>query len=297
MKDEFIKFKKKIYIEHFLKSIIFGLSLSAILTALLIIILKQGAIELFFVFYILIYIFLSACFICGFYFLFKPKDLAIAKRLDKSFNLKEKAQTMLEYPSSDNEILKMQKEDTNNSLKDVSVKELKINIAFGYFILMIIGLILMVLAIFVPSKEGGGNITSSSSNSSSSSSTSVDFSSGVSTQFGSGGESSESGDGSNSGNSLESGVSSSMGSDSEDAPPSADTNSTNSSVVSGDGETIYPGDDTIFTDEGFKEYGDKIDDYYSHIVDMGLNEDIPDELSDILDEYFSNLYGGNKNDK
>lgn len=53
----------------------------------------------------------------------------------------------------------------------------------------------------------------------------------------------------------------------------------------GDGEIIYAGNDKVFTIDGYKEYGDIINDYYDKVI--GTDDQ---EISDILEAYFASLY-------
>ena len=296
MKEEFEKFRKKILLEHLIKALILGISLGAIFTALIFSIFKFIGIDLFFVFYILIFLASSAGLICLLYFKHQPSEKVIAKRLDETYHLKEKTQTMVEYPSNDNEILIKQKEDAKEALVNCDIKELKIVIPASYYISLAIALLLVIGSFFIPLNENSffhGDTSSSTPVDSSSIDTSLSSNDSTSEQGGEQG-SGESGDESGDLTSGDSGDTSET--TSGDVDSASENSSSSNSIQSGDGDTQY-GQGHVFTKDGFTELGDVLDDYYNQIVEGEIQGNIPDDLGDILDEYFKSLYDQNKNNE
>ncbi len=295
MKEEFKKFSKKILLEHLIKALILGISLGAIFTALIFGAFKLIGIDLFFIFYILIFLGASIIFVCLVYFNHQPDEKSIAKRLDETYHLKEKTQTMVEYPSNDNEILIKQKEDTKLSLLNCDTKELPIVIPIGYYISLVIALLIVGGSFFIPLNPNSPfreDLSSNSSLDSSSIDTSLVTSESTSMQGGEQGSDSgiESGDLT----SVESGETSEI--DSGDIDSASQNSDSSNSIQSGDGETQY-GDGHVFTKDGFTELGDVLDDYYNQIVEGEIQGNIPDDLEDILDDYFKSLYDQSKNNE
>lgn len=286
---EFERFKKRVIKEHKIKSFLIGFSCSLIITALIFIIFKRIPINLHFIIYLFIFIFLELLITFVIYHNFMPSDFKIAKRLDDTFLLKEKVQTMIVYQNNDNQILKAQKDDTESSLKNISSKKLPIKLSVTSILFTILALIIFTSSLIIPTKAA---ITSSSSSNNSSITSKSDVTSDTSennTQV----ESSELGNGSDDNSqgeneSLQSESNSNVNSDTLSFN-SIESNSSNNSV-SGDGETIYAGDDNVFTDEGFKEYGEVIDSFYSNILDTISDGNTDSEISDIILKYFDDLY-------
>lgn len=153
MNEGFISFKKKILKEHLTKCLILSISLGLIVFGGLFLLWKLQAISLPIWMVIIIPV---ACFIisfCGPYFLLKPCDKRIAKRLDHELKLNEKVQTMVDYKDSDEFIACLQREDTENKLKAISLKALKFNLPIALIVLGIIGVASTTTAVSIPMKH------------------------------------------------------------------------------------------------------------------------------------------------
>ena len=153
MNEGFISFKKKILKEHLTKCLILSISLGLIVFGGLFLLWKLQAISLPIWMVIIIPV---ACFIisfCGPYFLLKPCDKRIAKRLDHELKLNEKVQTMVDYKDSDEFIACLQREDTENKLKAISLKALKFNLPIALIVLGVIGVASTTTAVSIPMKH------------------------------------------------------------------------------------------------------------------------------------------------
>lgn len=153
MNCSFNKFKNKIIIEVLIKSIVIGVSFGLITFTVPFTYFKATGLE-----YSLLYLILIALgvwlVISGLLFIIlKPSKKKIAKRIDKSLNLNEKVQTMIEYEKEDNFMINLQREDTLDILSKISVKNLSMK--FGVFFFLIIGIatISCVTAFAVPAYE------------------------------------------------------------------------------------------------------------------------------------------------
>lgn len=166
MNEEFNKFKKKILKEHLAKCLIMAISLSAIIVALLFIMFKRIPLDLHFTLYILMFILLSAGSTWLLYKNRMPSDESIAKRLDKTYALNEKIQTMVVCSSEENEILKMQKEDAENSLKNANPKNLSLKLSFINYLALLIAVIFVSTSFFVPAAKANHTSGTTSDNTS-----------------------------------------------------------------------------------------------------------------------------------
>ncbi|MDE5867937.1 MAG: hypothetical protein K2H02_03240, partial [Anaeroplasmataceae bacterium] len=103
------KFKRKIMLEVILKSLAIGTSIGGGLASIIAIICKICGVDIAVGYYILIGIVLAALSGLLFYFILKPNEKAIARRLDKQLNLNEKAITMVEYQESQDQMAVLQR--------------------------------------------------------------------------------------------------------------------------------------------------------------------------------------------
>ncbi len=174
MDEGFNKFKKRVLKEHLIKCLILGVCLSAIINALLFVMLKRIPFDLHFVIYLLFFAILSFGLTYLFYKTRMPSDLKIAKRLDKTFLLNEKVQTMVKFEDKDNKILKLQKLDTENNLKNIPIKKLPVKISALNFGLILLTLIFVSTSFFVPAKAKNPSSQSNNSSSDSNSFVSTD---------------------------------------------------------------------------------------------------------------------------
>lgn len=153
MNEGFLSFKKKILKEHLTKCLILSISLGLIVFGVLFLLWKLKAISLPIWSVIVIPIASIALSFCGPYFLLKPSDKKIAKRLDHELKLNEKVQTMVDYKDSDEFIACLQREDTENKLKAISLKALKFNLPIALIVLGVIGVASTTTAVSIPMKH------------------------------------------------------------------------------------------------------------------------------------------------
>lgn len=153
MNYSFDKFKNKIILEVLIKSIAIGLSLGLIAFSIPYTYFKVTGTE-----YNLLYIILIPLgvwiVVSGLLFLIlKPSKKKIAKRIDKSLNLNEKVQTMIEYENEDNFMINLQREDTLDILSKMSIKSLSMKFGVLFFLICGIAALSCVTAFAVPAYE------------------------------------------------------------------------------------------------------------------------------------------------
>lgn len=150
MNEGFISFKKKILKEHLTKCLILSISIGLIVFGTLFLLWKFKVISLPIWAVIGIPIILLAGIFCAIYFIFKPNDKKIAKRVDNELKLNEKVQTMVDYKDSNEFIACLQREDTENKLKNISLKTLKFNLPIALIILGVVGIATTTTAVSIP---------------------------------------------------------------------------------------------------------------------------------------------------
>ena len=169
MNESYEKFKRKVMIEHFIKCLLYALTLSAGSTFILFAIFKRIPIILDFWVYLLIGLLISACIFTFIYKRFKPSDIEIAKRLDKNLALNQKVQTMTELQNQKGILVEMQRENTLEKLNEIPTKKVPMKFSASMFLTIFLSIAIGVGSFFVPIKEIEAKSNTSSSSSSSSS--------------------------------------------------------------------------------------------------------------------------------
>lgn len=139
MNESFNKFKKKILLEALIKSIVISLCVGIICFTVpyLIVTIKEITYEIKYLYYVIIGTVSLSLIIFGLLFLILyPRNLKVAKRLDKELNLKQKVQTMVEYENVDTPMTNLQREDTLNILGSISLKNFVMKFSVFFFILV-----------------------------------------------------------------------------------------------------------------------------------------------------------------
>ena len=166
MDENFNKFKKKIMIEHLIKSIIYSVSLGLGITSILFVIFKRIPLILNFFVYLIIGLVISLIAFYLLYNAYKPKDEEIAKRLDKQFSLHENVETMVKFKNEDNAVVNVQRKMTSSKLERIPSKSLPMKFAVTMFVGVFVSLGMCVGSFFVPEKKVNADIVDSSSSSS-----------------------------------------------------------------------------------------------------------------------------------
>lgn len=151
------KFRKKIKIETIIKSIIIGIILSLISTAIIMLALKLNAIDIFILYYILIFFGSAVLFSTIAYFIIKPNKIKMAKRIDNQLDLKQKIETMVTYENEDNVILQLQREDAKNAIENISIKSFKMKFHYLLWVSLVVALSFGIVGICVPAKASSSD--------------------------------------------------------------------------------------------------------------------------------------------
>lgn len=153
MGEKFKRIKFKYLLGALLKSVICGICLGLVVTGIVLIALKQSAITLDAMWYVLIG--LGALLVGGgvAFIFFMPTDKKVAAKLDGEFGLDERVQTTLAYKGQNGTILELQREDTDNRLKSLPKGKFKWVSFLEFCSAAIVSIAIAVAAMFVPLKE------------------------------------------------------------------------------------------------------------------------------------------------
>lgn len=173
MNPQLKKFRLKLYIEALLKCLLYALSIGLFTCAFFIFLTKMLIFKLNYSTCIFIGV---GTFVLSFIILFIiyfPTEIKIAKRLDEDLNLKEKVKTMVYYKHSNEPMLVVQREHTNNILSSYSAKNISFKIAILGILITFISSGTLTCSALMPQRTIKDNppITSSSETDSSPSDT------------------------------------------------------------------------------------------------------------------------------
>ncbi len=153
MNQGFKSLKNKIIIQFIIKCIILSFSFGLILFGILFTLWKLDILNIKIWLIIIISLLLVIISSSILIFIFKPNDKKIAKIIDDTFKLNEKVQTMIDYKDSEEFIVTLQREDTQNKLQSLSLKALKFPISAFLIVIATIGLCSTTVSTIVPNKR------------------------------------------------------------------------------------------------------------------------------------------------
>ena len=116
--ENFRKLRKKFHIEALLKGIALGVSVGLIAMAATWIAQKRAGTEWNILLYLLLFAGVSFVASAVAYFILRPTDKRVAKRIDKRAGLKERTQTMRQFASEEGEMIFLQRQDTERRIAE-----------------------------------------------------------------------------------------------------------------------------------------------------------------------------------
>lgn len=153
MSENFNKIKKKYLTVAIVASGILGACLGVALTCTLAVVLKAVGVILHWAIYIPIALVLAAGAGVMFFFILRPEDKRIAKKLDKDFALKQKVQTMVEFADAEGDMHTLQREQTNEVLGEVAKKRVDLKWLLKFAFVPVLALAMLFAGIFTPAKK------------------------------------------------------------------------------------------------------------------------------------------------
>lgn len=158
MRENFNKFKVKIIIEVLIKSLLYGFCIGLLSIAVPLIIIKLKKIDFEVLYLIIIGINVMSIASGLIFLIFKPNDKKIAIRLDKELNLNQKVLTMIEFEQSENDMVILQRENTNDILSKISLKNLTMKFSVFLFVFIAIALSFTITAFAIPNESNPGPV-------------------------------------------------------------------------------------------------------------------------------------------
>ena len=155
MGEGFLKFKRKITFDALIKGLAIGISVGLTAFSVLYLLSKREVINLQLVFCILIGVGFMLCSGGIAYFLFKPSNKRLAKRLDKELAFNEKVQTMIAFRGDNRNMVMLQRNDTEEKLQQTSLSKIKFGAIWKYAVIGVLALAMFVTSMMIPTVEHG----------------------------------------------------------------------------------------------------------------------------------------------
>lgn len=153
MSENFSLIKRKYFIACIVASAFLGACCGIIASCLLAVIFKTTGVNFHWALYIPIALAVCAGTGALWFFLLRPTDEKIAKRLDSEFALKEKAQTMVEFRAANDDMAVLQREQADGVLAEVSKKRADWSFMLKFLAIPVLAAALFFAGIFVPAKK------------------------------------------------------------------------------------------------------------------------------------------------
>ena len=152
MSNEFNRIKKRFLIEAIIKSAACALSAGLFAVGAVLLGLKLGDSAINAGYYVLIG--LGAAFAAGapVFFLLRPSNVKIARRLDKEHGLNERVQTMVAFEGKEGSIYELQRKDASERLAALPKPKPDIKRLWHYAVIFVLSVALFAAALAVPSK-------------------------------------------------------------------------------------------------------------------------------------------------
>jgi hypothetical protein len=156
MSASFEKFKKENLIKAIIISAVLGVFSGLFMAGLVLLILKLCTINISWFFYVIIGVVVAAAVGGVTYFVLKPNDKKLAKKLDEEYNLGERVQTMVEYSNKEGDMVMLQREQTCESLNNVQKKKPSLFAISKVAVLPVLACAVFFTAVFIPAKGEEG---------------------------------------------------------------------------------------------------------------------------------------------
>ncbi len=150
MSENFLKFKRLNDKFRAIKALIVGVAAGLFVCGAMLVLSKLCVLD--FEPWVSFIIGAAACLLAGAvaYFLLAKTDIALARELDKKFELHERVETMVAYSDKSGDMLDMQRDDTEKTLAKIQTKKIKPDKMWIYFTALAVGAAILVLGLFVP---------------------------------------------------------------------------------------------------------------------------------------------------
>lgn len=153
MGNNFKKIKSKYTRLALLASVLLGVCCGVAFACVFAVVFKSCAINFHWALYIPIAIVLSAGFCAMFYFILRPTDEKVAKKIDADFALGQKAQTMVEFSAESGAMIEMQRAQAEEALAEVAKKPADLSWLLKFIFVPVLAVAMLFAGIFAPARK------------------------------------------------------------------------------------------------------------------------------------------------
>lgn len=150
MGEGFLKFKRQLTLHALIKGLSVGISVGLTAFGSLFLLSKREVIALELLFCVLIGVGAFLATGAAVYFIFAPTEKRLAKRLDKELVFNEKVQTMIAFKEDDREMVALQRQDTEERLRNTPLSSVKFGRIWQYAVSGALALAIFVTSLVVP---------------------------------------------------------------------------------------------------------------------------------------------------
>lgn len=154
--DNFKKIKSKYNKLALLASVILGVCCGVAFACLFAVVFKTSGVIIHWAVYIPIAIAFAAGFCALFYFILRPTDEKVAKKIDADFALGQKAQTMVEFSAESGAMIELQREQAEEALSEVAKKPADLSWLLKFIFVPVLAAAMLFAGIFAPAKKQAG---------------------------------------------------------------------------------------------------------------------------------------------
>lgn len=158
MGDNFKKIKTKYKRLALIASAVLGVCCGVVLACVLAVVFKTCAVKFHWALYIPVALAGAAGFAALFYFILRPTDKKLAKKLDADYSLGQKAQTMVEFSSGSGAMIEMQRAQTEEALGEVAKKRADFGGLLKFLFVPVLAVAMLFVGIFLPAKKTTGPV-------------------------------------------------------------------------------------------------------------------------------------------
>ena len=152
MQGGFNKFRKKQRLIALINSFVWGIAAAIFAVGGLLLIDKLNTKSLHVVLYVLIPVATFGASSSAAWFAYKQKDKKLAKTLDERFALNDRVQTMVEFANVQTDMVRLQREDAQTRLQDISPSQLQWKGLWSTLAAFIVAVAMLVTGLAVPKK-------------------------------------------------------------------------------------------------------------------------------------------------
>lgn len=150
--ENFKNLKTKYLRKSIITSCIGGLCAALFFTGAIWLILKLCGVKIHWAIYVAIAVAVGAACAALLFFITRPRDITLSKKLDDEYGLKQKVQTLLEFDGVEGDMYELQRQDARKALAAIKPKKPTLKEILIYALVPFVALAMFVSAIAVPSR-------------------------------------------------------------------------------------------------------------------------------------------------